>query len=379
MLFTNTLSRIVPLALVVIVTVPPTSALPSRDATRGLPSPNSLHTNPQFCSNGNGEWKTDLHKIPSGPRQEHSVAALDHEVIVLGGITPPSSPTTTEIPSLSLVEAYAPRTDTWRRIADVPTPMNHATIATARKKLYVLGGLTGTGVMQPTGNSFVYNAQSDKWESIPSMPEDARRGTAAVGLWRDIIVVAGGLTYLNPFAGVQTTTSKVSAYNTVKKRWQSLPDLPDSGRDHAGGAVWKDMFYVVGGRVSGRANVKADVFALNPKRPRDGWTRKTSMPTARGGLSIANVHGRFYTFGGEGDKALINPPTGLYDNVEVYDPVRDTWEVLDPMPVPRHGTGAAVVLGRIHIPGGANVAGSGATDTVQSFTPCTWRVCQPMC
>lgn len=370
MLFTNTLLSIVHLAVVATVAVTLASALPQTSAMSNLPNLNNLHTSPQFCSSGNGKWKTDLRKITSGPRQEHSVAALDHEVIVLGGITPPSSPTATGIPSLSLVEAYAPRTDTWRRIADLPTPMNHANVATAQGKLCVLGGLTGTDVMQPTGDSFVYNARSDKWESIPSMPEDVRRGAAAVGVWKDIIVVAGGLTYLNPLAGVQTTTSKVSAYHTVTKRWQSLPDMPDSGRDHAGGAVWKDTFYIVGGRVSGRANVKADVFALNLKRPQDGWTRKTSMPTARGGLSIAIVHGRFYTFDGEGDKALINPPTGLYNNVEVYDPVRDIWEVLDPMPVPRHGTGAAVVLGQIYIPGGANVAGSGATDTVQSFTPC---------
>ncbi|KAJ1323626.1 influenza virus NS1A-binding protein [Microdochium nivale] len=359
------------LALAALVVVPLASGLPQSETPRDLSAFETWRkTTVDLRGSRKGEWKTDLRKIPEGPRQEHSVAALGLEVIVLGGITPPASPTSTEIPSLGLIEAYAPLTDSWRRIADLPTPMNHANIATAHGRLHVLGGLTGTGVMNPTGKTFRYNILANKWEPISEMPQsDTRRGAAAVAVWKDLIVVAGGLTYLNPFAGVQNTTNKVSAFNVITKTWLALPDLPDSGRDHAGGAVWKDTFYVVGGRVSGRNNVKADVFALDMKKPQDGWARKTSMPTARGGFSLANVHGKFYAFGGEGDKATINPPSGLYHNVEVYDPKRDSWEVLDPMPVPRHGTGAAVVLGTIYIPGGANVAGSGATDTTQAFSP----------
>ncbi|KXJ87967.1 kelch domain-containing protein [Microdochium bolleyi] len=357
------------LALVATAVVPLTAALPPPDTTKDLSTATSLLTDLRVRGSVHGRWITDLRKIPAGPRQEHSVAAVGLEVIVLGGITPPASPTATEIPSLALIEAYAPLTDSWRRIADLPTPMNHANIATAQGKLYVLGGLTGTGVMEPTGNCFRYDAWLDRWETISPMPGDAKRGAAAVAVWKNNVVVAGGLTYLNPFQGVQNTTSKVSAYDTVMRKWSSLPDLPDSGRDHAGGAVWKDTFYVIGGRVSGRNNVKPDVFALDLRNPQDGWKRRASMPTARGGFSLANVHDKFYAFGGEGDKATVNPPTGLYHNVEVYDPVKDKWEVLEPMPVPRHGTGAAVVLGKVYIPGGANVAGSGATDTMQSFTP----------
>jgi hypothetical protein len=38
--------------------------------------------------------------------------------------------------------------------------------------------------------------------------------------------------------------------------------------------------------------------------------------------------------------------------VEAYDTVDDTWTSLTPMEVPRHGTGAVALGGRIWIPGG---------------------------
>lgn len=84
------------------------------------------------------------------------------------------------------------------------------------------------------------------------------------------------------------------------------------------------------------------------------------MPTARGGLAMAAVGHKIYTFGGEGDRALV--PNGVYDNVEVYDTVADSWERLDPMPFPTHDTGATAIGSQIHVPGGGNVTGAGAQD-----------------
>ena len=62
-------------------------------------------------------------------------------------------------------------------------------------------------------------------------------------------------------------------------------------------------------------------------------------------------------------------PQGMFADVDGFDPGADRWLRLGAMPVPRHGTGAAVVAGRIHVPTGADVIGFGTTPHHDAFTP----------
>jgi N-acetylneuraminic acid mutarotase len=82
------------------------------------------------------------------------------------------------------------------------------------------------------------------------------------------------------------------------------------------------------------------------------------MPTARSGLAAAVLNGRLVVIGGEVNR---NDPDGVFPQVEVYDFATDTWRSLDPMPVPRHGIGAAAVADLLYVPGGATEAGFAAT------------------
>lgn len=53
----------------------------------------------------------------------------------------------------------------------------------------------------------------------------------------------------------------------------------------------------------------------------------------------------------------------------MYDRTINTWVAKAPMPTARHGIGAAVVDGRIYVPGGAQEPGFAATDVNEVFTP----------
>ncbi|KAK6860005.1 hypothetical protein PG995_003641 [Apiospora arundinis] len=337
--------------------------------SRALPSPQQR----QFGTENH--WET-LPSLPLGPRQENSVAALGTDIYILAGITS-AAPNATDFPSLQLVQAYATERRTWRRVADVPTPLNHAHLAAVAGKLYMLGSLTGGGPFTPVGVGYEYDAGADAWTRLPrgDLPEGLERGAGAVGVWRDrFVIVAGGLTYNNPFTGIQNTSADVSVFDTQTGTWlpgEDWPALPDGGRDHAGGAVVGDTMYVVGGRTNGRTNVKGDVFALDLSALPEArkWEARAGMPTPRGGLMAAAVDGKIYTFGGEGEEAQGAGPGGVFREVEVYDTEADSWEKLPAMPFPRHGTGAAAVAGRIYIPGGANMTGAGATSVVDSFSP----------
>ena len=90
------------------------------------------------------------------------------------------------------------------------------------------------------------------------------------------------------------------------------------------------------------------------------------MPSARGGLAAAVSGGRLFVFGGEGNGL---DPSGVFEQVEAYDPSTDSWSEQPPMPTPRHGIGAASLDGFIHIPGGATEEGFGVSAVHEVFEP----------
>lgn len=312
-----------------------------------------------------GTWST-LASIPLYARQEHSTVALNStHLFILGGIVPQIGNST--LPTVPLMQAYSISTNTWTSVAPLPTPLNHANAAVVNGRIYVLGGLN----FSPDGPSwiaapycFVYDPISDSWSTLNDMPDE--RGSAAVAVRGDTILLAGGMTLLSLGNNTQTSVSTVSAYNTITQTWSKLPELP-SARDHAGVALINDVYYVLGGRNSGRDNIVGTVFTLDFAAYDLAWTSSSAlMPTPRGGCASAVYNGVVYTFGGEGDGSV---PTGVFNNTESYDPATDSWTELTPMALPRHGTAAVQIGGKIYIAGGGDQEGGFPTDDLQIFTP----------
>lgn len=307
-------------------------------------------------------WRR-LAPIASGPRQEHSVAAVGDKVYVIGGIVPGESGGVT---TTTRVDVYDTRHDTWSEAAPLPVAMNHPNVAVVHGRIHVLGGLSGGSEWQALRDSFVYSPRADRWRRLSSMPAGIERGSAAIGVHGTRILLAGGMRVLVPGAGgLQDTVDTVSAYDAVTGRWEDLPRLPQA-RDHVGGAVVGGTFYVLGGRDRGQVNVRDTVYAFDLRAHR--WSERAPMPTARGGIAAAAVGTRIYTFGGEGRHDGNNPNT-VFDETEAYDTERDRWQRLAPMPVPRHGTAAVAVRGTIHIPGGGVRGGGAPVDANDSYRP----------
>lgn len=312
---------------------------------------------PQY---GDG-WR-ELPPIAGGPRQEHSVTALDGKVYVIGGIVPTAEG---ELTTVDRVEIYDTRTERWSEAAPLPIPLNHPNVAAVDGRIYVLGGLSGGDSWEALGDSFVYDPETDRWTTLASMPEEHQRGSAAMGTKDGSIYMAGGMRTLTPGPdGLQDTVNTVSAYDVDKGRWHSLDPLPQA-RDHAGGAIVGKTFFVLGGRDRGQVNVRDDVYGMDLRTGR--WTEYAPMPTARGGIATAVVGTSVYTFGGEGN--LEDSEYSLFSEVEAYHTAEDQWEQLDPMPVPRHGTAAVAVDDTIYIPGGGNAGGGAPVDVHDAYRP----------
>lgn len=309
-----------------------------------------------FCSSG--RW-VNLASIPT-PRQEHGTVAIGNSTIaIVGGIAPQDNSTTAV--TTDLVQLYDIASNTWRTVSPAPFRVNHPNLASvAPNKLYLLGGLTD--VPPPKGQDldinwiaskdcYVYDVATDTWTQIASMPNGTERGSSVVGVHNEMIYLAGGMTVLQ--TGYQDAVNSVISFNTASDLWQRLEsaaaELPES-RQHATGAVIGDTFYVIGGRRYGQMYHRDTVFELDLQNIEAGWRTSTGhMLTSRGGIFGGAVDGKFYVFGGEGNRDSI---TGVYNQTEMFDIAAERWVELLSMAVPRHGTQAAVAGGCIYIPGG---------------------------
>jgi N-acetylneuraminic acid mutarotase len=292
-------------------------------------------------------WQT-LDDLPIGPRQEHAVVALDGEIYVLGGFDD-------NVQLLDSVEVYDTAGGNWGTAAPLEGARHHINAAAVGGKLYLVGALVG-GAFNAIGDVRIYDPGSDSWSNGTSMPAGSERGAGAVAVIGDEIYVAGG------WRG--GPVADFSAYDTVNDSWTPLPDVP-TARDHSVGAAVGGVFYLIGGRLGSLSSVQDRVDAFDPIV--GSWQPRNAMPTARGGAAAAAHGGLIYVFGGEGNSAAAS---GVFDDVEVYDPAGDSWQMLAPMPVPRHGFGAATWGSTIYLPGGGQEDFYGALlPTFDSYTP----------
>jgi DNA-binding CsgD family transcriptional regulator/N-acetylneuraminic acid mutarotase len=109
----------------------------------------------------------------------------------------------------------------------------------------------------------------------------------------------------------------------------------------------------------------SDTTPVNSPSPEvvahDRWKSLADMPTARSGLAVATYENLIYAIGGESE-------SGVTGKVERYDPVSDSWVGLQEKPVAVADIEAAVVGGRIYIPGGLLSTGE-VTNILEIYDP----------
>ncbi len=281
---------------------------------------------------GPGTWEA-LDDLPSGAVQETGVVALDGKIYVVGGL-----------PTSNQVLIYDVELDEWSEGPNLPTGVHHANLAVVDGTIYVVGALRPS--FDPMGNVWSWTPGDDAWRDGTPMPGGSERGASAVGVVDGLIVVAGGVT--------SPSVNEVSIYDPVTEEWDvDQPELP-LRMDHGTGQTVDGVFYVIGGRTDGTITSVVHAFV-------DGeWEERAPLPTARGGIGSGVVDGKIIVVGGEGNNAVAS---GVFDEVEMYDPATDEWTSLASMRTPRHGMGAAGVGDSLYVPGGATVEGIGAVDT----------------
>jgi N-acetylneuraminic acid mutarotase len=281
-----------------------------------------------------------LAKLPNA-RQEHAVVAAAGEIYVIGGYV---SNTVSES-----VQAYDPSKNSWRDVADFPERLNHANAGAVDDKIYVAGYYTNGTQSTATTKVYQYDPGKDAWTAKSPLPTGTERAAGCVA-------VDGGFLYVFGGARGGASVDQATRYEVARDTWEELPDLPER-REHCVAGAVSGVLYVAGGRADGITGVQPKTWAYDPSAKT--WTEKAALQPPRGGLAGAALGGRLFVFGGEGNSAVSS---GVFPDIDAYDPATDSWQELAPMLVPRHGNGAAVLDGRIYLPGGATRQGAGATN-----------------
>jgi N-acetylneuraminic acid mutarotase len=297
-----------------------------------------------------GPWSTLAPMLQ--PRSEMAVAELAGKVYVIGGYPPG------RIPS-NVVQVYDAAANSWTLGPPTPVPLHHSHAVAVGGRLFLIGGeFDGAG----TGRAPVYldtvyelDVAAGAWQ--PRAPMPTARSGGGVGVIDGKIYVAGG----RPPRG-----NDFAVYDPAATRWTVLPMLP-TARNHLAVDAIGGKLYVAGGRFDDVGSpMTAALEIFDPAS--NAWTGGAPMPTARAGVTSVAAFGCLYVIGGEGN---IANPHGIFDQNEAYDPRTDTWHSLTKMFTPTHGlTRAALLDGRIHVPGGAVMLGGNTGTTLhQVYQP----------
>src|SRR6266851_5487903 len=182
-----------------------------------------------------------------------------------------------------------------------------------------------------------------KWVDVAPFPDPREEvmGETANG---KMYVFAGLIPLWHP-AGL------VDEYDPKTNTWRQRATMP-TPRNHMGIGAVNGKIYVIGGRVGaafiGLASDTSVVEEYDPAS--DKWrATRARMPTTRSALGYAVINGRIFVAGGEFQDPHM---MATFRSVEAYDPASNTWSIMPPMPVSRHGLAAGAIGNRLILVGG---------------------------
>jgi N-acetylneuraminic acid mutarotase len=281
--------------------------------------------------------------------------ATGGKLYVFGGLADGTTPQ-------GLVYVYDGGSDSWTKNRNMPRALHHTAQAELDDKIYMFGGFAaGTATeglgWRPTDFAAEYDPAVDRWKALPPMPTP--RGAAIAVTFANKLYVIGGGT-MPPgkapaplgFGSPHYVIGTVEVFDPAANSWRKMTDMPTPRNHIAGIGAIGGKIHVIGGRIGSVFMAGADnldiVEAYDPAT--DSWSApRARMPTLRSGGGWGVYNDKIYVGGGElrDDRML-----GAVKSLEAYDPARNLWTILPPMPISRHGCSAGFIGSKLHFVGG---------------------------
>ena len=225
-------------------------------------------------------------------------------------------------------------------------------------KIYVAGGHTGPEHTYPKESFLdvleVYDIKTKKWAQLAPM-KLAKHGFQMVA-HNNFLYVFGGFTFSEDHLPKWKSVNTVERYDITKNEWEVLSQrLPNNRSSNALGKVG-DKVYLLGGWDStpkfandkeGKFLSAIDVFDLNTEVTS---TISMTLPQPlRRAFTAVVVKGEIHLLGGIGEGASH---FDWIDNVTVFNPNKNVWRELPPLPFATFAPGAGEINGDIFLMGG---------------------------
>ena len=303
-------------------------------------------------------------------RSDFSTCIVDGKIFVIGGSLRLKMDEYGD-QSISTVEMYDPKTDTWEGKANMPTVRSNVSVSVVDGRIYAIGGSKLKKYQVPRGFGIeseelptveMYDPATDTWTQKADMPTPRKTKTCVVD--GKIYAVGGWST-----ATEQSKLETVEVYDPATDTWTKAQSM-NHARCSAAISVVNGEIYAIGGigwppnrdpsgqYLSSRYLSNVEVF--NPKT--NQWQERTEMSVPKAAHSTSVIDGKIYVMGGylkEGRKSKT------LSVIEVYDPATDRWTQESDMLIGKSGHATEVVDGQIYIFGG------GPPTSVQVYDPKT--------
>jgi hypothetical protein len=295
------------------------------------------------------KWEILETKGTISNRQENGFMSCKGKFYLIGGY------------GIMPVDIYDPGTGEWTRGAAPPVEMHHFQAVRYGTKIYVAGAFTGTYPDEkPLDHIYIYDTDSDTWEKGDPLPEDRRRGSAGVAIYREKMYIICGTR--DQYKG--DCTSWVDRYDLATGKWKKMADAPVA-RDDFHVATINGEIYAAGGRITSRRTGRrkettikqVDVYNVHSGRWRT-LPENQDLPTPRAGCAAVAILDHLLIIGGENQNQ-----DEAYKLVEALDPETGQWEQWGNLNEGRHGTQAFMCVGTVFIS-----SGTGGREDKQALT-----------
>ncbi|MCY3722443.1 MAG: hypothetical protein OXG97_09505 [Candidatus Poribacteria bacterium] len=292
------------------------------------------------------EWRV-ISELPTH-RRYFSTAVVEGKIYLIGGTlfaNDEDGPF-----GMSLVEVYDPQTNTWQRLADMPTARTGSIAAVVDGKIYVLAGKASKDNQAVNFRTWkvveMYAPETDTWVRKQDM--FLRRAAFGIGVVAGKIYAIGGTVHPGDRKPEDPRrVDLVEVYDPATDTWAKRAKMP-TRRKSVKAAVIRDTLYAIGGSgwppdgIGGPYLGTIEVYEPRINR----WTKRPDMPNPRIVFFSVVIDDKIYLIGGlrAGDRHRAP--------VEVYDPTTERWRVISARSTIRSPFGVAAVNGNVYIFGG---------------------------
>lgn len=287
------------------------------------------------------------------PRNHMGGTELNGKLYAIGGQHLGAQNTTNQ----TEVDVYDPATNSWSQTTPLPVPTGHVTanVFVRNGHIVVTAGRGQNGVM--LANVLDYNPSTATWTELPPLPS-GRQSPVSGLVGNQMVVTCGADGTLKNQTWVSETNN-----STTTGVWQSAPALPIATGEVSAGVI-SNIMYLVGQDTSATMayNLSTGVWRSDlAPRPFVGDHHGAEV-----------INGKLYLFGGlDGNGASAG-------QVQIYDPVSNSWSVGTPAPYAGGSIATALIGGKVYVAGG--IVGSTTVSTAAVYNPTndTWASIPPM-